>query len=192
MSDDHRKHYARMYKSFLDENIELLGAESITPLRRQIAKNLALLMCEQAAIQDRLSSSRGGNAEDLSLFLKISDQVSTLLKSVGLDRPAKQVATEPESGVEKLVDLLNGIVRSRTVQPSASPLPSPSPAPLLPTPDLIASPSPIAPSVGAKVPDAIPAPIEPNATQLYYRWRDAGGESNGYDMSIPSTFPVLK
>jgi hypothetical protein len=216
MSDDHRTQWAKYYKAFLADNIEALGGEeSITPLRRQSAKTLATLQTELAILTDRFAASRGGNAEGLVQFLKISGEISAQQKALGLDRPKRESAPPPgESGLERLVALLNGIVRSneakrrveesrgiyRTVDgaiitpemlstrslrsESPAPLPSASPASLS---------SPPSPSVAPRVePDVIPAPAEPNSTQRYYQWLNEGGGGGSFDMSPNPSWPRLR
>jgi len=107
------RQWAREYQTLLSSFIEALGGEQrITPLQRSMAGNAATLQTELGQLQSRFASGRGASVEDVSLFLKITNEVNELLKTLGRDRPTMTVQ-EPASGgaVAKLREILEAHVR---------------------------------------------------------------------------------
>jgi hypothetical protein len=185
MSNDPHQIWAKYFKSFYENNLECLGAD-ITPLRKQGCKTLAALQAQQAVYTDQLAASRGGNADILADFLKVSSEITAQQKALGLDRPAKPPESAPgESGTDQLEKLITGIANGRQAERRAEEaagifrtvdgvvvsaemlmpsLRSAPPAPALPAPELIASPAPAPASVAPK---AEPQPVLLNGSNPY-------------------------
>jgi hypothetical protein len=108
--------WARQYQEFLNGFVEALGGEQITPIRRALASQLATLQTELARLSDRFAAGgKGASSEDLNQFLKISGQISELLRSAGLTaaQQAPVVDQRGDDAREKLVALLTNLARCK-------------------------------------------------------------------------------
>ena len=83
MSTDRR--WAAKYQEMLTGYIDALGGKEITPPRKALAEQIAVLQTELAMLTDRFASGgRGGSAEDLAIYLRLSDSAAELMQTAGL------------------------------------------------------------------------------------------------------------
>src|ERR1035437_6715143 len=119
MSADRRTtQWAERYSLLLRSHLESMGS-NVSAAKRALAETISTLQCELAVLQDKLASGgRGGDAGDLTLFLKLSSTVAELLESAGL----KQSTTVDHSGDaarDKLAAAIHGLIRARELEEAA-------------------------------------------------------------------------
>jgi hypothetical protein len=194
--------WAQRYRELLEGYIEAMGGKSITPIRRVLAENLATLGAELSALTDRfLASGRGGNAEDLQLYLKLSGVIADLLREAGLSLAKQSAIIDPpgESARAKLEAIIGGLIDQRRAEESKGvyrdsngdiitpdrliPIPSPAPS---------TSPAPAAPPAPRLVVNKVAPPPAPSSTTLFYQWEAAGGGSGISSMGPDPSWPRLR
>lgn len=102
MKEDRSIAWAVKYRELLRGYTDFLGGKEITPTRRALAETISTLQCELSMLTDRFASSgRGGSAEDIALFLRLSNNISDLLQSAGL-APSQQPIVDARNGDDAL------------------------------------------------------------------------------------------
>jgi hypothetical protein len=87
---DRRDLYASRYAELLDDFTAALGGPNIPPVKRAMAKTLAVMNCQLLTLGDRFANSQGGSADDMAQFLKVSTAVTDLFASLGLSHAMQQ------------------------------------------------------------------------------------------------------
>lgn len=109
--------WAKQYQELLTGLIDALGGENkITATRRALATQLATLQCELLQLSSRFAGvGQGGSAADLTLYIKLSDSVTSLLQTVGLDKSLQQqpVASGSGAALAQLTAAIDNVIRTR-------------------------------------------------------------------------------
>jgi hypothetical protein len=116
MSVDRRTtQWAERYSALLRSHLESTGS-NVSAAKRALVETLATVQCELAVLQDKLASGgRGGDAADLTLFLRLSSTATELLSSAGLQQTVTDQSSGNDAG-DKIAGILLRIVGSREME----------------------------------------------------------------------------